>query len=130
MLGFKNFVTEENVKVNEKKLNSIHSIKTEELKDIRVNSIHHQMIYPYNLDKNDYKILAWSEKNLSTVYLDGKDRNMVLPNDFVEIEACYFKNTNALGWQYHPEMMGDIDINQPALTFTRNTFAAFYNNEL
>jgi hypothetical protein len=55
---------------------------------------------------------------------------MVLPPNFVEIEACYFKNTNALGWQYHPEMMGEVDINIPALTFTRNTFTAFYNNEL
>lgn len=69
-----------------------------------ITSLHHQMVYPYNLNKKDYRILAYNETK-STHYLGGDDKPMKLPDDFVEIEVLYFPKTNALGIQGHPEMM-------------------------
>jgi hypothetical protein len=53
------------------------------------------------LPHEDDEILAWSTPRLSTTYLDGEDQEMMQPN--LEVEAVRF--TNAVGVQYHPEIM-------------------------
>ena len=73
--------------------------------DIDITSTHHQMMYPFYLDKSDYVILAKSKDNLSSTYLNGDDCEKNLPPDFVEPEIVYYKNTNSLCIQGHPEYM-------------------------
>lgn len=73
--------------------------------DIDITSTHHQMMYPFYLDKKDYDIIAKATKDLSTTYLNGDDRERKLPNDFVECEIVYYKRTNCLCIQGHPEYM-------------------------
>lgn len=106
-----------------------HDIKTADGFTFRTNSIHHQMVNPYVLNPKDYKILAWSSKKLSKVYLGAKDTRVWLPIDFKEIEAIYFPNINALGVQYHPEMM-EGSHHSGVLDWTRKTFLKFFNNEM
>jgi gamma-glutamyl-gamma-aminobutyrate hydrolase PuuD len=66
-------------------------------------SDHHQMMYPYNLKKNQYKILGWSRKYMSNIYLNGNNEQYDLPDIFFEPEVIYFPKTNSLSIQYHPE---------------------------
>ena len=73
--------------------------------DIDITSTHHQMMYPFWLNKKKYDIIAKSTKDLSTTYLDGNDREKRLPPDFVECEIVYYKTTNCLCIQGHPEYM-------------------------
>ena len=63
------------------------------------------MMYPFWLNKKEYDIIAKSTKDLSTTYLDGNDRERRLPTDFVECEIVYYKTTNCLCVQGHPEYM-------------------------
>lgn len=89
---------------------SVHPIKV--LKDIydekkgvielETNSMHHQAMYPFNLDKSEYKIIGWTEGVV-------KGRTMEYENTFVvplkDCEIVYFNVVNALGIQGHPEQM-------------------------
>jgi gamma-glutamyl-gamma-aminobutyrate hydrolase PuuD len=73
--------------------------------DISITSTHHQMLYPFNMDKKDYLILGYTKNPLSTSYLNGNNEEIKLPKDFVEPEIVLYKNINALAIQGHPEMM-------------------------
>lgn len=65
-------------------------------------SIHHQMIYPFDMDKNDYDILFWSEPSRSKHYLGDKiDPSKII----IEPEVIWFPKTKSFGIQGHPEMM-------------------------
>lgn len=66
-------------------------------------STHHQMMYPFNMNKNRYNILAWSKRYLSDIYLNGSDIQMSIPEDFLEPEIVYYPNTKSLCIQGHPE---------------------------
>jgi GMP synthase-like glutamine amidotransferase len=72
-------------------------------KDYLTTSTHHQMMFPFNLGKRDYDLLAWSTKHLSNVYLNGENKQKELPSDFLEPEIVYYKGTNSLAIQGHPE---------------------------
>lgn len=88
---------------------TLHPIKTEDKRVYTVNSTHHQMMYPYNLDNEDYRVIAWAE-GLSTTYLDGDDKEIsdeagVLKEVlFPEPEVVFYPNTRCLCIQSHPEM--------------------------
>ena len=73
--------------------------------DIDITSTHHQMMFPFWMDNNQYKILAKSMVDLSTTYLNGEDNEKGLPNNFVEPEIVYYTETNCLCIQGHPEYM-------------------------
>lgn len=66
-------------------------------------SDHHQMMYPYNLKERSYNIVGWSSKYMSSIYLNGKNENINLPEKFFEPEIVYFNNSNSLAIQFHPE---------------------------
>lgn len=107
-----------------------HEISTFDGSSYKTNSIHHQMINPYNMKSNeDYKILAWTTKRLSKRYLGEKDKPVYLPYEFKEIEAVYFPKIRAAGVQYHPEMMyrGSAD---PAVEWTQSVVIKLMNNQL
>lgn len=98
---------------------------------IRTNSLHHQMINPYNLKPGkDYKILGWTTERISKRYLGAKDRTIYLPVEFKEIEAAYFPKINSLGYQGHAEMMLGSKNYAATIEWMQNTFMKFFNNEL
>ena len=81
-----------------------------------VTSIHHQMQYPFKLDKKDYEILYWS-KGISHFYEGDK----VNP-DLMEVEpevTVYHRPglPTCFGVQGHPEMM---DKNDPFVIMINN----------
>lgn len=71
---------------------------------VDITSTHHQMMFPYSLPKDNYEIIGTSSKFLSNTYLNGNDKEKELPINFEECEIVYYKNTNSLCIQGHPEM--------------------------
>lgn len=80
-----------------------HLIRNNNDELIDVTSTHHQMMYPFDLDKDKYKILASSSEFLSEKYLNGDNVNIDIPDDFEECEVVYYPETNSLCIQGHPE---------------------------
>jgi anthranilate/para-aminobenzoate synthase component II len=68
-----------------------------------ITSSHHQMLYPFDLNEKDYELIAYSEYFQSNTYLNGDNEEIELPKDFLEPEIIYYKNTNSLCIQGHPE---------------------------
>lgn len=71
-----------------------------------ITSIHHQMMYPWDMPEEDYDVLFWAD-HLSRFYEgDGVDPDLIARN--VEPEICVFHKEGlpkCLSIQGHPEMM-------------------------
>lgn len=102
-----------------------HWIRTSCKKDIWVSSTHHQMMNPFRLPKNRYKLLAWASPRLSTEYLNGWNQNIIdkMP---CEPEIVWYPKTKCLCIQGHPEYMkpttyigGEIDQIDPFVYYCR-----------
>jgi len=78
-----------------------HHVVNERGESYVFNSCHHQMCNPFDLPKDSYRVLAWTE-NISPVHLGENDKEIGLP---VEPEVLYFPKTKHLGAQGHPEWM-------------------------
>ena len=77
--------------------NGPHKVTTKDGKTILTTSVHHQQMYPWEIE---HDLLAWSANPLSDHYLgDEIDPTKVV----LEPEACYFPTINALAFQWHPE---------------------------
>jgi GMP synthase-like glutamine amidotransferase len=77
-----------------------HELKCHVLdKNIRVNSLHHQMIIP---PPNGY-IIAWCPTPKSNIYLGDRDLPVRWPGP--EVEGIYIPETKVCAVQWHPEMM-------------------------
>ncbi len=109
---------------------SDHSISTYDQTNLRVNSIHHQMMFPYTLPREDYQILAWSQRPLSDTYKNGWNKETFVPNHFKETEIVHFKKTKALAIQFHPEMMFRSRNYEITNNWVSDLFIKFYKNEL
>lgn len=73
-----------------------------------ISSVHHQMLYPFDMPKDQYVVIASSSTNRSSVYVlnDEQIYNRELPFEgFREPEIVWFPKTNALAIQGHPEFM-------------------------
>jgi len=81
-----------------------HDIKTADGKVVKVNSIHHQMMAPWEVD---HKLLAWSKARRSRHYID-EHRSVEVP---CEPEAVFYPKIKGFAIQWHPEGM---DANSPA----------------
>jgi putative glutamine amidotransferase len=68
---------------------------------IYATSVHHQMMFPYDLPKEDYQVLATTEQNLSEVYYDGDDLRHEMKEE--EPEIVWYPKARALAIQGHPE---------------------------
>jgi hypothetical protein len=83
-----------------------HFMETYDQKLLWITSTHHQMMYPWNLPKEDYQILGWNPYRESKHYLDGWNKPVELPEDFVEPEIIWYPKTRCLCIQGHPEYLG------------------------
>lgn len=77
----------------------IHPMTTYDGQEIHVTSTHHACAYPYLLDKNQYKLLGWSNGLLKFRYLN----RVYCTLDQPETEVVAYGRT-AIGFQMHPEM--------------------------
>jgi len=85
--------------------------------------MHHQMCFPFNMSKEDYRIIGWAE-NVSGHYDDVDGTQMEVP---VEPELMYFPKINGLGSQFHPEGMDEGD---PALVYCQELLDKFMDDKL
>jgi len=83
--------------------NISHNIQLQTGGIIKIASDHHQMMYPFNLNEKAYELIGYSERHLSTVYLNGNNKNIDIPFPFYEPEIVYYPNTNSFCIQAHPE---------------------------
>lgn len=77
---------------------------------IKVTSTHHQAQWPWNLPKDEFKLIGWTD-GLSSWHEDGSGKEIVRsqdisedgPGDRPEVEVCFYPIINALAIQSHPE---------------------------
>lgn len=79
-----------------------HGITTDDGRSIKTSSVHHQMMYPFNMDASKYKMIAWADRALSANHYEGV--SMAPP---VEPEIIYFPELKGLAIQGHPEFMDE-----------------------
>ena len=109
----------------------MHHIQTWNGKMLYMSSSHHQMLNPYVLPKEDYKVIAISSPKKSSRYLNGKDVSIIFPigitfDEFLEPEIVYFPKINALAIQGHPE---ELAIGSEALVWIQNLVLDFVINK-
>ena len=75
-----------------------HGVTTYDGVEITVNSIHHQMMYPFDVK---HELIGWSSKKLSSFHWDV-DGSLEIT---VEPEFVYFPEVKGFAIQWHPEMM-------------------------
>jgi gamma-glutamyl-gamma-aminobutyrate hydrolase PuuD len=80
-----------------------HSMVLNNRSSYNITSSHHQMLYPFDLNEKNYELIAYSEYFQSKTYLNGDNEEIELPKNFLEPEIIYYKSTNALVIQGHPE---------------------------
>lgn len=98
-----------------------HIISTKDGIILTMTSTHHQMMYPYDLNKDKFDLIAWSTYFKSDTYLNGRNEEIELSKDFLEPEIVYYKNTNALAIQGHPEFSScDKEASNYCLDLIRN----------
>lgn len=89
-----------------------------------INSLHHQLQYPFDMPPENYKIIGWSN-NISPFNWLSNDKDIgKMP---FEPEIVYYPKTNSLGAQCHPEMMSDTN---PFVKYLNNLLLKFLNNEI
>lgn len=77
---------------------SNHLMQIQEGKTININSIHHQMQLP----PKDAIVLGWCDPPISNCHWLDNDNQIKVKK---ESEVVYYPNINAIGFQYHPEIM-------------------------
>ena len=83
-----------------------HEIHNEKGEKYRITSLHHQMVYPYDLNPDYYEILYTSTPRSD--HYDGDGINPEMYRLYGEPEVVLYKNPDlpvCLGVQGHPEMM-------------------------
>lgn len=73
-----------------------------------VTSTHHQMQYPWSIDREMFDILAFSPEPISRHYQLGNDiisAGNASAQLNIEPDVVFYRNINALAIQYHPEYM-------------------------
>lgn len=97
---------------------------------MQVTSTHHQMMYPWVLPKDDFKIIGYA-CSLAKIY-EGlpkieKELKHLTGTDFKqEPEVVWYPHTKSLAVQYHPEMM---DITSDGFKYYQELLKEYIFNE-
>lgn len=71
-----------------------------------MNSCHHQMCYPYNLKKDEYEVLSWTEgisrRYRAGIELEFPEFALDREGKFKEPEMIWYPKIRCLGVQGHP----------------------------
>ena len=81
---------------------SDHFIITKDGRKIKTTRTHHQMQYPFNLPFIDYEIIAEATNIKSSIF--HIDEESITNSDVANAEIVFYKNTNSLAIQGHPEL--------------------------
>lgn len=98
-----------------------HEITTVEGDRLTVNSLHHQLMYPFEVD---HELLAWSSTNLSQEY---HDEYKVLKEIPCEPELVVFPKIRGIAVQWHPEAMS---AKSPASQYLLKTIKEVISREI
>ena len=79
-----------------------HCYTTDDDPGFVMSSTHHQMMHPFNLDKDKFDVIAFA-RHRSKHYLDGNNR--AIPHSGIEPEIVWYPKIKALCIQGHPEIM-------------------------
>ena len=90
-----------------------HDMTTDDGQVIKTSSVHHQMMYPYDVE---HKLIAWSTEKRSMRYIIGNDESDPKMKDKKEPEVVWFPKIKALAIQGHPEFHSDPD-NDPFVQY-------------
>lgn len=108
--------------------NTAHTIQTGEgmgedhYKTFTMSSSHHQMMYPFNLNQDQFKLIAWSEYFKSNTYLNGDDKQIKKAETFLEPEIVHYEKFNALCIQGHPEYS---TVPEPTVNFVKDLIKTY-----
>jgi GMP synthase-like glutamine amidotransferase len=83
---------------------SSHFIDTFDDRHIITSSVHHQMMFPFDVD---HQLLAWSSDKRSKCYVNGEDEDEERMQAYQEPEIVWFPKIKALAIQGHPEFHRD-----------------------
>src|SRR5690606_21563822 len=100
-----------------------HEMLTHDGRCLVITSSHHQAQYPFDMDKEDYKLLAWTT-DTSPFHLDGNEKEM---NPQKECEIVFYPRTRALAIQGHPEWM---DMQSDTVTYLRQMLNNHLENKI
>lgn len=79
-----------------------HLVNTFQYGTYTIKSNHDQMMYPFNLKEEDYRLLGFTKHFQSTKYLNGIDEEFKLANSFLEPEIVQYPRINSLCFQLDP----------------------------
>jgi len=80
-----------------------HVVKTYDGQRVNTNSIHHQMMYPFDVE---HELRAWIEHPLSDTHIDVDENGKEFSRDMkIEPEYVYFPKIKGYAIQWHPEGM-------------------------
>ena len=83
-----------------------HAMDTFDGMKIITTSVHHQMMYPFDID---HKMIAWSSERQSNIYINDTGLNDERMNNKMEPEIVWFPKIRALAIQGHPEFVMNPD---------------------
>jgi gamma-glutamyl-gamma-aminobutyrate hydrolase PuuD len=85
-----------------------HSIKTSDGKEMVTSSLHHQMMFPWEVE---HELIAWASPSRSNNYvgITEEEAKHIPEKDgiYVEPEIVWFPKIKCLAIQGHPEFMDD-----------------------
>jgi gamma-glutamyl-gamma-aminobutyrate hydrolase PuuD len=83
-----------------------HNIVTKDGEIYSTSSVHHQMMYPFDIE---HEMIAWSDEKRSHNYINGEDKEIPLMHEesTVEPEIVWFPKIKGLAVQGHPEFMDE-----------------------
>jgi putative glutamine amidotransferase len=96
-----------------------HAVTTKEGNKFIVSSLHHQMLYPFDVE---HEMIAHTSYPLSNHYLDV-DTDVPMP---LEPEFVWFPKELGMAIQWHPEFM---DVNTHANVYVKNKIKELILNE-
>lgn len=88
--------------VNGHAIQGVHAVHVNNNITCMITSTHHQMMYPYFLDRSEYELIAWSAINRSNDHWKNNNKRYDFSN-LKEPEIVWYNKTSSLCIQGHPE---------------------------
>lgn len=87
----------------------LHTVYSYNKESNNIYSSHSQLMYPFDLPKEDYNLVAWTNKLSSEYIMDKFKQTTSIAKSFVPVEPeiIYFPKTNSLAIQTGPESHND-----------------------
>lgn len=81
-----------------------HSITTKSGETVVSSSVHHQMMFPFNVD---HELIAWASPKRAKQYINGDNEQIEEMEEHEEPEIVWFPKVKGLAIQGHPEFHGN-----------------------